>query len=79
MARALVVVAERTMGCSPPARVARLRLASAGSIDERPVVYQRQRPRVMNAITLRNREYGPTIMMDPAPPAIEAGKGSKNN
>jgi 2-polyprenyl-6-methoxyphenol hydroxylase-like FAD-dependent oxidoreductase len=47
-------------------RVLALALATNGSIEEGLVAYERQRLPVMNEIILRNREFGPSIIMDMA-------------
>jgi 2-polyprenyl-6-methoxyphenol hydroxylase-like FAD-dependent oxidoreductase len=48
------------------ARVLALALASAGSIEGGLVAYERQRLPVMNEIIMKNREFGPSIIMDMA-------------
>jgi 5-methylphenazine-1-carboxylate 1-monooxygenase len=48
------------------ARVLALALATAGGIEDALVGYERQRLPVMNEIVLRNRELGPSIIMDMA-------------
>jgi 2-polyprenyl-6-methoxyphenol hydroxylase-like FAD-dependent oxidoreductase len=47
-------------------RVLALALATAGSIEEGLAAYERQRLPVMNEIILRNRKFGPSIIMDMA-------------
>ena len=41
-------------------------LATARSIEEGLTAYERERLPVMNAIILKNREFGPSIIMDMA-------------
>jgi 2-polyprenyl-6-methoxyphenol hydroxylase-like FAD-dependent oxidoreductase len=48
------------------ARVLALALASTGSIEGGLVAYERQRLPVMNEIIMKNREFGPSIIMDMA-------------
>ena len=48
------------------ARVLALALASAGSIEGGLLAYERQRLPVMNEIIMKNREFGPSIIMDMA-------------
>jgi 2-polyprenyl-6-methoxyphenol hydroxylase-like FAD-dependent oxidoreductase len=47
-------------------RVLALALASAGSIEGGLAAYERQRLPIMNEIILKNREFGPSIIMDMA-------------
>ena len=47
-------------------RVLALALATAGSIEDGLLAYERQRLPVMNKIILRNREFGPSIIMEMA-------------
>jgi 5-methylphenazine-1-carboxylate 1-monooxygenase len=47
-------------------RVLALTLATGGSIEEGLAAYERERLPVMNAIILKNREFGPSIIMDMA-------------
>jgi 5-methylphenazine-1-carboxylate 1-monooxygenase len=47
-------------------RVLALALATAGSIEDGLLAYERQRLPIMNEIILRNREFGPSIIMDMA-------------
>jgi 5-methylphenazine-1-carboxylate 1-monooxygenase len=47
-------------------RVLALALAGSGSIEDGLLAYERQRLPVMNEIILRNREFGPSIIMDMA-------------
>jgi 2-polyprenyl-6-methoxyphenol hydroxylase-like FAD-dependent oxidoreductase len=47
-------------------RVLALALATAGSIEDGLAAYERQRLPVMNEIILKNREFGPSIIMDMA-------------
>ena len=46
------------------ARVLALALATASSIEDGLKAYERERLSVMNKVTLRNREFGPSIIMD---------------
>lgn len=48
------------------ARILALALATAGSPDDGLAAYERERLAVMNAIILKNREFGPSIIMDMA-------------
>jgi 2-polyprenyl-6-methoxyphenol hydroxylase-like FAD-dependent oxidoreductase len=48
------------------ARVLALALATAGSIEQALAAYERERLPVMNAMILKNREFGPSIIMDMA-------------
>jgi 5-methylphenazine-1-carboxylate 1-monooxygenase len=48
------------------ARVLALTLATAGSIEDGLAAYERERLPVMNAIILKNREFGPSVIMDMA-------------
>lgn len=48
------------------ARVLALALACASSIEHGLAAYERERLPVMNAIILKNREFGPSIIMDMA-------------
>jgi 2-polyprenyl-6-methoxyphenol hydroxylase-like FAD-dependent oxidoreductase len=47
-------------------RVLAAALATSGSIEAGLAAYERERLAVMNAIILRNREFGPSIIMDMA-------------
>lgn len=47
-------------------RVLALALATAGSIRDGLATYERERLPVMNALILKNREFGPSIIMDMA-------------
>jgi 2-polyprenyl-6-methoxyphenol hydroxylase-like FAD-dependent oxidoreductase len=47
-------------------RVLALALATAGSTEDGLASYERERLPVMNAIILKNREFGPSIIMDMA-------------
>lgn len=47
-------------------RVLAMALATARSIEEGLTAYERERLPVMNAIILKNREFGPSIIMDMA-------------
>jgi 5-methylphenazine-1-carboxylate 1-monooxygenase len=47
-------------------RVLALALATAGSIEDGLLAYERQRLPIMNEIILRNREFGPSIIMEMA-------------
>jgi 5-methylphenazine-1-carboxylate 1-monooxygenase len=48
------------------ARMLAFALATAASIEEGLAAYERERLPVMNAIILKNREFGPSIIMDMA-------------
>jgi len=48
------------------ARVLALALATAPVIEDGLAAYERERLPAMNAVTLRNREFGPSIIMDMA-------------
>jgi 2-polyprenyl-6-methoxyphenol hydroxylase-like FAD-dependent oxidoreductase len=48
------------------ARVLALALATAGSMEQALAAYERERLPVMNEMILKNREFGPSIIMDMA-------------
>jgi 2-polyprenyl-6-methoxyphenol hydroxylase-like FAD-dependent oxidoreductase len=54
-------------------RVLAWALATAGSIEEGLALYEQQRLPIMNEIILKNREFGPSIIMDMAEERAPSG------